>query len=72
MRTQRYYELAAKVRDNLDDCGIRLDLTCPCDRAILEECGLTKAEAFEFLSLFDAIECDNDDDTVVTRMQPPC
>lgn len=68
MRTQRYYELAAKVRDNMDDCGIKLDLNCPCDRSILSECGLTEEEVFEFLSLYDAIQCDTDDDTVVTQL----
>lgn len=61
--TLRYYELAAKVRENLDECGIRLDLNCPCDRAILTECGLTPAEAFEFLALFDAKQNDFEDDT---------
>ena len=70
MRTMRYYELAAKVRDNADECGIQLDLTCACDRAILTECGLTAEEAFEFLALFDSIECDNDDETV--RTEVPC
>lgn len=55
MRTKRYYELAWKVRDAIDDAGIKLDLDCPCDRAILSECGLTASEALEFLSLWDAI-----------------
>jgi len=63
MRTERYYQLEAKVRRNLDDCGIKLDLHCPCDRAILTECGLTPEEALEFLSLFDADEYDCQDDT---------
>lgn len=55
-RTHRYYELAHKVRANLDDAGVKLDLSCPCDRAILSECGLTSDEAFEFLSLWDDIQ----------------
>lgn len=71
MRNERYYELAAKVRDNLDECGIRLDLNNPCDRAILDVCGLTKEEAFELLSLFDAIQCDTDDDTLLMRTDTP-
>jgi hypothetical protein len=54
MRTNRYYELAWKVRDNIDEAGIKLDLNCPCDRAILSECGLTPSEVLEFLGLWDA------------------
>lgn len=63
--TERYYELAAKVRENLDECGIALDLNHPADRAILDECGLTREEAFEFLSLFDERQVSDDvqDDT---------
>jgi len=63
MRTERYYELAWKVRDNLDDAGIKLDLSCPCDRAILSECGLTPEETFEFLALYDAIQANEDEPT---------
>jgi hypothetical protein len=63
MRTERYYELAAKLTKDMDECGIKLDLDCPCDRAILTECGLTAEESLEFLGLFDAIQCDTDDDT---------
>jgi len=63
MRTERYYELAWKVRDAIDDAGIKLDLDCPCDRAILSECGLTPEETFEFLALYDAIRADDDEDT---------
>lgn len=58
-RTKRYYELAWKVRNNMDEAGIKLDLDCPCDRAILSECGLTEAEAFEFLSLWDDVQAED-------------
>jgi hypothetical protein len=59
MRTNRYYELAWKVRDYVDAAGFSLDLSDPCDRAILSECGLTSEEAFEFLSLWDSIQDDD-------------
>lgn len=68
MRTKRYYELAAKISKEMDESGIKLDLNCPCDRAILTEFGLTDKESFEFLSLFDAIECDNDEPTIRTEV----
>lgn len=73
LRTPRYFELAWKVRNNLDDAGIKLDLNCPCDRAILSECGLTEGEAFEFLSLWDAVQ-DEDrrfDDTRRVQVTTP-
>lgn len=63
MNSLRYYELAAKLDDEIHESGIRLDLNCPCDRAILSECGLTAEEAFEFLALFDAQNYDGEDDT---------
>jgi len=50
----RYNELARKVRDDIEESGIKLALNCPADRAILSECGLTAEEVFEFLALFDA------------------
>ena len=58
-RTLRYYKLAWKVRDSLDADGISLDLNCPCDRAILDECGLTPKEAAEFLTLWDEIQAED-------------
>ena len=63
MTTHRYYELAAKLDDEVHECGIKLDLNCPCDRAILSECGLTTEEAFEFLSLWDEAHGEIEEET---------
>lgn len=72
-RTNRYFELAHKVRANLDDAGLRLDLDCPCDRAILSECGLTPEEAFEFLALWDTVQAEDRrfDETRRTQVETP-
>lgn len=66
----RYNELVRRVLDDTEECGIKLDLNHPADRAILSECGLTEGEAFELLSLFDRRWDDvSDDDTV--RVEVP-
>jgi hypothetical protein len=63
MTTKRYYELAAKLDDEIYEVGIKLDLNCPCDRAILSECGLTPEEAFELLSLWDEAHDESEEET---------
>lgn len=59
----RYTELSTLVRRETEESGIKLDLNCPCDRAILSECGLTEGEVFELLSLYDLRWGDVADDT---------
>lgn len=64
LQASRYIELTKKLLDDLN--GIKLDLSDPCDRAILNVCGLTDEETFELLSLFDALnapDLDELDDT---------
>lgn len=45
---KRYATLVEKVQDD----GIELDLNCPCDRSILDEC-ISSDEARELLALHD-------------------
>ena len=71
MTNARYNELSLRLRAETEESGVKLDLNCPCDRAILSECGLTPEETFEFLALFDAMWDDGDDDTIRTTFSPP-
>lgn len=59
----RYHELRALL--NANSRGFVLDLDCPCDRTIVDEC-IGKEEAFELLSLHDARQpaFTDDDDTI--------
>ena len=65
LQASRYIELSKKLLKDLN--GIKLDLSDPCDRSILNVCGLTDEETFELLSLYDALnapDLDELDDTV--------
>jgi hypothetical protein len=48
---QRYLDLG----DKLNMSGIRFDLDCPCDRAIVDAV-LSRSEALELLSLHDQLQ----------------
>lgn len=50
MRNDRYKHLVRRL-----DQDINIDLSDPCDRAILTECGLDEYEANELCQLHDAL-----------------
>lgn len=65
LQASRYIELSKKLLDYLK--GIKLDLSDPCDRAILSVSGLTDEETFELMSLHDALNAPDLDDLDDTK-----
>ena len=63
-QASRYIELSKKLLKDLN--GVKLDLSDPCDRAILDVC-LVPSEAYELLSLYDALNAPDLDDLDDTK-----